>query len=304
MDYIKYTSDLAAKYGAVDAVVTTNSGAPVSAEIKPFGFGSTPTPTLPTSAPTPVAIAPPAASFSIAPAPIVFGAPTNASSTAPSSFKDTFAFAAPATVKPPAATPSFSFGAAAGAAPAGGSFSSSFAFPSAAPAAAVTAVSGFGGFGASSFPPLPAVASSFSLPSNNFSFAPAAASTVNTAAGDEEGGDDEGEPILEPEKVLRDVNDTDTILLDVPCKLYGYSKAGNEWKDTGKGSFRVTRSADTNKQRMLVRNPIGKLTFNAGFYKGMQIEKVKGGVRFSAFVVTDEPSIGGAAAVAPKPELK
>ncbi len=86
--------------------------------------------------------------------------------------------------------------------------------------------------------------------------------------------------------------------------MYGYSKAGNEWKDTGKGSFRVTKAADSNKQRMLVRNPIGKLTFNAGFYKGMKIEKVKGGVKFNAFVVTDEPSIGGAAPVAPKPELK
>lgn len=133
--------------------------------------------------------------------------------------------------------------------------------------------------------------------------APAAAAA--TGGGDEEeGGDDEGEPILEPEKVLRNDQDTDDILVEAPCKLFGFSKESKEWKDTGKGSFRVTRDRITNKQRMLVRNPIGKLTFNAGFYQGMKFDRVKNAIRFSAFVVIDEPVIGGGPAAKPVPELK
>ncbi len=158
---------------------------------------------------------------------------------------------------------------------------------------------GIGGFGVAA-PAAP-------MSSGGFGAAPAAA-----GGGDEEGGggddDGEGEPILEPEKVLRNENDTDDILVEAPCKLFGYHKESKEWKDTGKGSFRVTRDRNTKKQRMLVRNPIGKLTFNAGFYKGMKIEKVKNSLRFSAFVVVDEPTIGGSdsAAGAKKvvPELK
>ncbi len=162
---------------------------------------------------------------------------------------------------------------------------SSFALPNSNPFAPPSAGGGFGGgFGGFGAPPV----------------APTAA--LHESGGGED-GDDEGEPILEPEKVLRNDADTDDILLEVPCKLFGFSKDSNEWKDTGKGSFRVTRNIDTNKQRMLVRNPIGKLTFNAGFYKGMKIEMVKGGLRFSAFVAADEAVVGGSSGPG-KVELK
>lgn len=107
-------------------------------------------------------------------------------------------------------------------------------------------------------------------------------------AEEEDGGDDEGEPILPPEKVLRNADDTDEILLEVPCKLHSYSKEDQEWKDIGKGTFRLT-SDPSQKKRMLVRNTMGRITFNAAFYKNMKIDKVKGGLRFNAFVsvVTD-----------------
>ena len=46
-----------------------------------------------------------------------------------------------------------------------------------------------------------------------------------------------------------------------------------EWIDVGKGNFRVTKCSVTGKQRMLVRNSVGKITFNAAFYKGMNIKR-------------------------------
>jgi hypothetical protein len=106
-----------------------------------------------------------------------------------------------------------------------------------------------------------------------------------------DGDDDEGEPILEPEKVHRNADDTDEILHEVKCKLFSYSKEDNEWKDIGLGSFRITKDASeggTNKKkRMLVRNPIGKITLNASFFSKMKIERVKKGLRFSVVVAVE-----------------
>jgi hypothetical protein len=109
--------------------------------------------------------------------------------------------------------------------------------------------------------------------------------------GDVNGDDDEGEPILEPEKVHRNADDTDEILHEVKCKLFSYSKEDNEWKDIGLGSFRITKDASAgginNKKRMLVRNPIGKITLNASFFSKMKIERVKKGLRFSVVVAVE-----------------
>lgn len=130
-----------------------------------------------------------------------------------------------------------------------------------------------------------------------------------TSAGGEEdgegGGDDEGEPILEPEKVLRNSNDTDEILHEVPCKLYGYSAADKEWKDTGKGTFRITLDPKTQKQRMLVRNQIGRINFNASFFKGMKVEQVQKKIKFAAFVTVEDSTMGAdGKAAAPRTEMK
>lgn len=54
-------------------------------------------------------------------------------------------------------------------------------------------------------------------------------------SGEEGGGGDEGEPILAPEKVLRNEADKDVILVDVNCKLFVYNKEEKEWRDLGKG---------------------------------------------------------------------
>lgn len=117
---------------------------------------------------------------------------------------------------------------------------------------------------------------------------------VPTATGEtEEGGDDdEGEPILEPEKALRNENDKDEILFDASSKLMRFDKGSKEWKDMGKGSFRVTSNPDTKKPRMLMRNLTGKIMFNAGFFKDMKFEKVKGGVKFSAVTSISESGQG------------
>lgn len=135
-------------------------------------------------------------------------------------------------------------------------------------------------------------APSTSLPSFSFSSAPAAPLKSNNddEGGGEEGDDDEGEPILEPEKILRNENDKDEIMVDVPCKLMAFNKELNEWRDKGKGSFRLTKDPDSGKKRMLVRNTMGKITFNAAFFKSMKFDKSKDNLVFVAFVAKDDTS--------------
>lgn len=97
------------------------------------------------------------------------------------------------------------------------------------------------------------------------------------------GEDEEGEPIMEAEKVLRNEEDKDEIVVDCPCKLFRFGNG--EWIDVGKGTFRVTKCTETGKQRMLVRNSVGKIIFNAAFYKGMKLDqKGPGMLTFGAVV--------------------
>ena len=108
------------------------------------------------------------------------------------------------------------------------------------------------------------------------------------------GGDDEGEPILAPEKVLRNENDRDIILHEATAKLFSFNSEDKEWRDTGKGTFRLTEDPDTHKRRMVMRGGTGKLTLNAAFFKGFKVERAKGGLKFSAFVAKAEGSVGSA----------
>jgi hypothetical protein len=126
--------------------------------------------------------------------------------------------------------------------------------------------------------------------SQSFAFPGASSTTEANKGGDEEGEGDEdaGEPILEPEKILKNENDTDEILLEVPCKLLGFNKDEKEWKDSGKGNLRITKDPATQKKRILVRNTMGKITLNTSFYKDMKIDSVKGGIKF--FAVVANPS--------------
>lgn len=150
---------------------------------------------------------------------------------------------------------------------------SSFAFGSSLGTSNSNTSGGFGGFG--------------SVPSSG-----GAASVVAGTGGDEDGGeggdDEEGMPMLEPEKILRNDQDTDEILIELPSKLKVFDKEDNEWKEIGKGTFRITKDIATQKKRILVRNTMGKITLNANFYAGMKFDVVKGALRFSAVVAKME----------------
>ena len=102
----------------------------------------------------------------------------------------------------------------------------------------------------------------------------------------DEGSGDEGEAILEPEKILKNEGDTDEILHDVPCKLFRHNKEYNEWRDAGKGTLRITKEIDgKRKQRILVRDSMGKISLNCYFLPGMKFDimgKKKDGIRFMA----------------------
>ena len=204
-----------------------------------------------------------------------------------------FAFGALAPAAAPAAPFSFSFSGSTAAAPAPlPAFSPVF---SATPAAAAfpSAAFSFGGSAPASSSAAPNI---FGAPQGLppvggglFGGAPKAA--VAAADDDGDGGDDEGEPIMAPEKVLKNDQDTDDILHDVPCKLFRFSTEQKEWMDLGKGNLRVTCDVNSKKQRILIRNTMGKIAFNAFFFKGMKFDRLdkNKGLRFTA--VTD-PAVG------------
>jgi hypothetical protein len=140
------------------------------------------------------------------------------------------------------------------------------------------------GFGSFTAPNSFTINSSPIVNIGGFGSAPTSNTNTNTSTNGGGDNDDEGEPILEPEKVLKNKDDTDIILHDVPCKLYRFDskyqdcdKEGNvigpikpQWIDRGKGNFRVTKDATTFKHRMVIRDAIGKIKFNASFYKNMK----------------------------------
>ena len=159
--------------------------------------------------------------------------------------------------------------------------------PPAAPAPAPTKAvfGGFKGFGggsnAASTTPATTM-KSFGLPT--------ASSMSGTTDGSKEEEEDEAEPILEPEEVLKNSTDTDEILYETKCKLFRYSKDTKEWKENGKGVLRVTVEPGQSVKRVLIRNTLGKITVNANICKGMNFKKSgKNGIQF--MTVNEEGSL-------------
>ena len=87
-------------------------------------------------------------------------------------------------------------------------------------------------------------------------------------------GDEEAFPVDEPEKIMRNEDDKDEILYETLCTLKRYDVANKEWKESGKGTLRVTKDPDNGKQRILIRElTMGKITLNAAFFSAMKFEK-------------------------------
>ena len=256
--YITYAKSTNEKYGEKDKVQTFNSAIQSS---KPIVNNHMNVTIAPTPAPAPV----PAPMFAFS-APVTAPAPVSAPVSAPS------------TVSAPI---SFQFG---------GNTSSTFAaapvsniFTTAPPAGSnpFAAINPFTNPSSSGnvFAKTLATSTPFgSIQGASSSGFPSKVEQVN------EDEDDEAEPLLEPEQILKNEQDTDEILHDVQCKAYRYSIEDKEWKDMGKGSFRVTRDPITKKQRILIRNTMGRITFNAGFFKAMEFKNSGKGIRFSAVV--------------------
>lgn len=151
-----------------------------------------------------------------------------------------------------------------------------FSFNVKKPDEAVPTASAFPSF---SFNPPPTGGGLASLaPPPVFNFNKPAAPAVISEGGDD---DDEGEPLLEPEVVHRNADDDDDIFHEVDCKLFRFDKEQNEWKDVGKGKFRVTQPKGSDKKRILLRNLTGKIVLNAFFYPKMTFTKLGNkGIRF------------------------
>ena len=74
-------------------------------------------------------------------------------------------------------------------------------------------------------------------------------------------------------------------------------KFDNGWKKYGTGVLRLYRHKTTSKQRMVIRNEIGKVQFNVGISKGMTFEKIindtkKGKATFVKFGACEDPEKG------------
>jgi hypothetical protein len=125
--------------------------------------------------------------------------------------------------------------------------------------------------------------------------------TSDGAGGDGEGGGEDGDDeedgklMDQPEVILKNADDKDIILLEVPCKLAKFRAEDKEWADLGKSTFRVSKDPDTNKQRITVRNTMGKILVNSYFFKDMKVEKAKNCVKFNAIVFdsTENKSVMG-----------
>ena len=109
----------------------------------------------------------------------------------------------------------------------------------------------------------------------------APADSGKTVGDDEEGG----EPLLEPEKVYKNEDDKDIYLHEAACKLFRHDKEQNEWRDAGKCTLRIQKERDTEKQKLLIRDAMGKLLENTYFLKGMKFDvmgKKNNSIRFMA----------------------
>lgn len=108
--------------------------------------------------------------------------------------------------------------------------------------------------------------------------------------GDAEDGEGGEEPILPVEKAIRRDDDKEEILLETECKLQIFKAPDDapsgpkQWKDLVNGILRITRDPDTRKQRLIVRNIVGRILFNAAIYKGMIVRKVGKKIQFLAVV--------------------
>jgi hypothetical protein len=144
-----------------------------------------------------------------------------------------------------------------------------------------------------SFPPLsattvPALSTGFSFAAPPTLLAATATATATEGEGDD--GDGEGEeemPVLAPTVILRNEDDKDEQLYEVRCKLFRLNNETKEWGDLGKGSLRITRSPDSGKERILIRNEVGKPLVNAYFFKDMKFDVVKNSIKFFAVVAED-----------------
>jgi len=86
------------------------------------------------------------------------------------------------------------------------------------------------------------------------------------------------------EKVKKEENSEEEILHEFRAKHMKFEN--KEWKRYGVGVLRLYRHKTTSKQRMVIRNELGKVQFNVGVSKGMKFEKkIKSGKKGKAAFV-------------------
>jgi hypothetical protein len=136
------------------------------------------------------------------------------------------------------------------------------------------------------------------LPAPSFGLIPAAggasAFPVSTNSTSVENGEEDGEPLLEPELALRNEADKDIILYETDCllkRLDTKAEPKPEWVDIGKGALRITSDPDTGKKRILIREKVmGNITLNVSFFPTQTfIKNGKRRVQFPAMVLDPDP---------------
>ena len=185
-----------------------------------------------------------------------------------------------------AAKPSFSIGASA---PAPSAAANSFSF-GATPAPAPGAGTKFS-FSAKPSSPVAPAAPSFSFGASSAPASSATSTASNNNNADPTSNPDDGKI----EKVEQEENTDEEILHEVRAK---HMKLENgKWKKYGTGVLRLYCHKTTSKQRMVIRNEIGKVQFNVAVSKGMTFEKKivsskKGKAAFVSFLACEDPDKG------------
>ncbi|CAN0019043.1 unnamed protein product [Laminaria digitata] len=244
---------------------------------------SSPNPSAPptAAAATPARLAPvPAPIVAPAPVPAPFATATPA-----------FTFSSPSTLPAAPSGPQASFGLQTAAASTKTTGAPAVIAPSAtspAPTGFKLNGVGFGGFGAGFGVAPSGVFNGFQMPAGVAS-APAAPAMAAGGAATE--AEDDGMPKEDPSKMERAPGEEDEeIVNQFRAKLFRFKSEEKSWGDMGTGLLRLMKHTTNGGRRLVLRNDMGKVLLNAGFYEGMTVTKVKNAVKFTANIAGDRPT--------------
>ncbi|CAM9240888.1 unnamed protein product [Ascophyllum nodosum] len=113
-----------------------------------------------------------------------------------------------------------------------------------------------------------------------------AGGTAGGAADDEEAEMPKDDP-AQLERAPGEENET--VVRNFRAKLFIFKNEERTWADLGVGVLRLMEHNTDGTRRFILRNDMGKVLLNAGFYKGMNVIKTKNSISFLANMAEGDP---------------